>query len=236
VGPLRDAGVQSDHGAGRATPADGRRVVEWALLCAVGWLVAGIVGYGIGQSIATAIPLFGGDVEFERHRWALAAWVAAWALLAAAAVLGISRVMFGLRPKTIRHALPWVVAGAAIPAWLELALLGWGFENFGPQGADPDHLGSIAYLAMAFVIVPTVVAAHRALPLRHVFWGILATGLAALPAIAIIALSVETFARPDPDRLAVLAPLAVAGAYAWAAVMFSIKLVGQGQEGARPAL
>lgn len=220
----------------RSVAADGRRVVVWAVVCAVGWLLSGALAYGIGQGIASAIPLSGGNVEFERHRWAMATWVAAWALLAPAAVLAASRLMFGSDPKAIRRALPWVLAGAAIAAWLELALLGWGFGSFGPQGADPDHLGSTAYLAMALVLVPTVVAAHRAVPLRHVFWGILATALATLPAVAIIALNVQTFARPDPDSLAVLAPIVATGAYAWAAVMFGIKLVVGSQEGAGPAL
>jgi hypothetical protein len=224
-----------DAVAGGIPPVDGRRVVVWAVLCAIGWLVSGLVAYGLGQGIASAITLSRGDSEFEPHRWAMTTWVAAWALIGPAAVLAVSRMTFGLRPKAMRRALPWALAGATIAAWLELALLGWGFDNYGPQGADPDLLGSVAFLAMAVVIVPTVVAAHRTTPLRYVFWGVLATALAALPAVGIVALNVETFAGQDPDRLAVLAPLMSAGFYAWAAVIFSIKFLQRSQDGAPPA-
>lgn len=203
-------------------------------MCVASWLVSGLVAYGIGLAFASALPI-AADMEFERHRWVMSTFLAGWGVLAAASVVAVTVVMLGAPRGAIRRALPWVVAGSAIAAWLESVLLGWGFGTFGVQGADPDLLGATAFLAIALIAVATVLVAQIVVPRPHVL-NVLATALVALPGSAIIALNVQTFADGGaPEKLAVLAPVVATGAYIWVALMFSVKMLVQAEERARSA-
>lgn len=205
-------------------------VAAWGLLCVASWFASGLVAYGIGLAVGSALPAGGADADFAPHRWTMTTLVATWGLLAPASVIAVTSVMFGLPRRALRRALPWAVLAAAIAAALEFLLLGWGFARYGVQGADPDLLGPAAFLGMGLVAVGTsvvaLVVAPRAMTPRAYGPAVLLTLVVTAVATGMLAIGVALVVREaDPDRPMLLAFLVGIG-FLFAVMQLSVKSLG----------
>src|SRR3990170_3917067 len=127
----------------------------WLLLCVGAWPVAGIAGYVLAGAIASSAPFENSEPSsFGQHRLTMTLWVAAWAPIAGAIIIGLAG---GVRRWRLTA---WVLAGSAAGAAVEFTLLAWGEARYGDQGADPDLLGATRFLSW-FVVASTVTVVAR---------------------------------------------------------------------------
>ncbi len=164
----------------------GPMTLLWAFLCAGASLLAAFVAYWFAALGAGVLPIGGSDADFEIHRWTLSIFVALWGPLAAASVLGLTRVFFGaVVAGPLRGSLAWVLAGTAIAAGLEFTLLGWGSARFGQQGADPDLIGATAFLAIAVIAVAIGVFTQIVAPRACLLPRLATLGMAVIAALIV---------------------------------------------------
>jgi hypothetical protein len=128
------------------------RQPAWLLFSPVVIFVALPTAYAVSRALLGTHPAAAGT-SIQRHGVGLAITMLLFALLGATGVVILRRALLGpVRRRELARVL--VTASVAGVAGFvgELAIVGWGIERFGEQGADPDLLREAAFVPILTVL------------------------------------------------------------------------------------